>query len=103
MKWNIFDADRALLAHVNLAIKIFCFSFAQVRERLRVALERVTTLEGQLAAASQEVRVLCMCVYMLMHWYGFADLINICPVSTCPLLSTHAGNARCLFPSLTCH
>lgn len=98
---EVLNADGALLARVNLAIKIFCFSFAQVRERLRVALERVTTLEGQLAAASQEVCVLCMCVHTL--WYGFADLINICPVSTCPLMSTRAGKARCLFPSLTCH
>uniref|UniRef100_A0A4W5JUY4 PTPRF interacting protein alpha 4 n=1 Tax=Hucho hucho TaxID=62062 RepID=A0A4W5JUY4_9TELE len=34
----------------------------KVRERLRVALERVTTLEGQLSATTQEVCVLCVCV-----------------------------------------
>uniref|UniRef100_A0A8C1K103 PTPRF interacting protein alpha 4 n=1 Tax=Cyprinus carpio TaxID=7962 RepID=A0A8C1K103_CYPCA len=35
----------------------------KVRERLRVALERVTTLEGQLSAATQEVWSLCVCVF----------------------------------------
>lgn len=75
-----------------------------MRERLRVALERVTTLEGQLAAATQEVRPIFACVCLGMHaqWYGFADLINICPVSTCPLLSPHTGNTRCPFPSHAC-
>ncbi len=55
------NADRALLACVNMAIKVFYF-FAQVRERLRLSLERVTTLEGQLAAATQEVWPLSVCV-----------------------------------------
>uniref|UniRef100_A0A8C8BRU4 SAM domain-containing protein n=1 Tax=Oncorhynchus tshawytscha TaxID=74940 RepID=A0A8C8BRU4_ONCTS len=36
----------------------------KVRERLRVALERVTTLEGQLSATTQEVCV-CLCVCVL--------------------------------------
>uniref|UniRef100_A0A8C1ZS79 PTPRF interacting protein alpha 4 n=1 Tax=Cyprinus carpio TaxID=7962 RepID=A0A8C1ZS79_CYPCA len=35
----------------------------KVRERLRVALERVTTLEGQLSAATQEVWSFCVCVF----------------------------------------
>ncbi|CAB1314931.1 unnamed protein product, partial [Coregonus sp. 'balchen'] len=51
----------------------------KVRERLRVALERVTTLEGQLSATTQEVCVcVCVCVWVCMY--------NICPVPTCHLL-----------------
>ena len=36
----------------------------QVRERLRVALERVSTLEGQLASTTQEVRCVNVCVHL---------------------------------------
>uniref|UniRef100_A0A8C1K3U2 PTPRF interacting protein alpha 4 n=1 Tax=Cyprinus carpio TaxID=7962 RepID=A0A8C1K3U2_CYPCA len=38
----------------------------KVRERLRVALERVTTLEGQLSAATQEVWSLCQLKHILI-------------------------------------
>uniref|UniRef100_A0A6Q2WQ17 SAM domain-containing protein n=1 Tax=Esox lucius TaxID=8010 RepID=A0A6Q2WQ17_ESOLU len=53
----------------------------KVRERLRVALDRVTTLEGQLSATTQEV---CVCpwkhaqpVYNLMSTTGFFQCIML--------------------------
>uniref|UniRef100_A0A671VEG7 PTPRF interacting protein alpha 4 n=1 Tax=Sparus aurata TaxID=8175 RepID=A0A671VEG7_SPAAU len=45
----------------------------KVRERLRVALERVSTLEGQLASTTQEVRCVNVCAFVCVLPNGSID------------------------------
>uniref|UniRef100_A0A8C2FAR9 PTPRF interacting protein alpha 4 n=1 Tax=Cyprinus carpio TaxID=7962 RepID=A0A8C2FAR9_CYPCA len=55
----------------------------KVRERLRVALERVTTLEGQLSAATQEVWSFCVCVFRYACTLVWICLHCITNISLC--------------------